>query len=72
MDFAPTNEILIFNKTTLRECVNIDIMEDKIYEGNENFFVPLIPASTFLPFEVVLRPRIASVIIIDNDGMLTN
>ena len=76
MDFVPTNEILVFNKTTLRECVNLDIIEDAIYEGDEDFPVSLTPAdpvSANIPFNIVLQPRIGVVIIMDNDGtQLTN
>ena len=49
-----------------RECVNLSILPDGVVEGNET--LPILLA-TFSP-DVTISPSSATILIIDNDGML--
>ena len=49
-----------------RECVNVSILPDGVVEGTET--LPILLA-TFSP-DVTISPSSATILIIDNDGML--
>ena len=67
-DFVPLpqRQALTFNATTRRLCVEVEILEDDVVEGNETLFFSL---STSDPAVQINNAPSAVIIIIDNDGM---
>ena len=66
MDYTAITEVLTFSGNVLRECANIFITSDEIYEEDENFFVTLTTSDS----DVTLNPADAEVTIIDDDGRM--
>ena len=66
MDYTAITEVLTFSGTVLRECANILITSDEIYEEDENFFVTLTTSDS----DVTLNPADGEVTIIDDDGRM--
>ena len=65
-DFTQAIVPLVFGPTTSEMCRNINISEDRILEGVEDFSLQLTTADP----AVILSPRTANVTIIDMDGKL--
>lgn len=63
-DFKALAEILFFNDTTNRVCIEIPIIDDDIVENPEDFMVLI---STTDPGVNISSPLASSVIILDND-----
>ena len=61
----PQERTLTFNATMQTRCVEVEILEDDVIEGNETLFFSL---STSDP-AVQIDNAPSAVIIIDNDGM---
>ena len=62
----PQERTLTFNATTRTRCVEVEILEDDVIEGNETLFFSL---STSDPAVQIDNAPSAVIIIIDNDGM---
>ena len=68
-DFIPLPQrqaLLTFNATTRRLCVEVEILENDVVEGNETLTFSL---STSDPAVHIENAPSAVIIIIDNDGM---
>ena len=63
---------LIFTSTQTRVCINISIIDDKLVEGNETFFVSLRFSEASGREQVLLgKPNTTMVTIVDDDGTYT-
>ncbi len=60
--------ILVFNNSTTSVTVEIPITDDSIPEGIESFDVKLRPFSPFPTSAMIVSPRVAVVLIRDDDG----
>ena len=63
-----TAALLVWAANTTRSCVNIPILEDVIVENDELFYVNLSRVVSS-PSNFPNLGRVATVIIMDNDGM---
>ncbi len=69
-DFTPLMDLLVTFEPgagSLLECENISITNDTILENDEQFLVALTTPDT----DITIRPNIATVTIIDDDGNFT-
>ena len=63
---------LIFTSTQARACINISIIDDRLVEGNESFFVSLRFSEGPGRDQVLLgKPNTTTVTIVDDDGIVT-
>lgn len=78
-DYVPISAVdrdvvLTFNNATRRACFNVEIVEDSIFEGDEQFTVQLtIDAVDFdgTPQSISLSPATATVTIVETDPPLS-
>lgn len=63
--------ILLFDNTTRRSCFTINIVNDNLVEGVEQFSLEILqnPSESF-PIDTVLSPNMSVVDISDQDGKL--
>ena len=64
MDYNATNGEFTFSSSSLRQCVNIAIVDDSVSEQLETFSVTIDTSVD----RVVLEPNTTVVEIVDNDG----
>ena len=67
------SELLTFNDAIRRQCFNVRITNDMLVEGSEEFSLRLLE-DPFAPppIETVFNASLATVTILDQDGITTN
>ena len=66
MDFIVVSEVLLFtDEGATMLCINIIVVNDDIFEETENFFLALNSSDD----RVILSPSVATIFILDDDGI---
>lgn len=74
MDFVQIKELCIRTFTFLptdgsqRECFNIALVDDAVYESTEYFIVDLHVLDASMINDIRINPSITEIFILDNDG----
>ena len=66
-DYSLGTEVLTFPACTLRQCVNVSIIDDMLQETNESFSLTL-ERSPGLDSRITLDPAHSTVIILNDDS----
>ena len=68
-DYESVSILMTYSGNTTRQCFNLIIYDDSIFESEEGFFLVTVPTETAMSYVGVLN---ASVFIEDDDGKLVH
>ena len=70
-DFIFSNHSVKINNSITSVSLNIPIIDDKLLEGNETFFLTLTSIiNSLVGIDSFISPNLTEIVILDNDGKL--